>query len=275
MYNSSARKEIIPIDGNEYSEFGKPYTNFPQEFSQDAADCCLPGNFLNCPQVSQLGLCPSYMAQRCSNNWDDKCTTYINSIDDNQKLKDFVRDLASKKYCQLAPTSTCTKMCQPFDPISQSSPQVCQYVGRETLKDSNANIDIGYYFPVNISPDYMSNSCIQTCNVVHPSEIKSDDVAINACLKYGFCNDILTNICALSEKSQYTISHPGLNNFCKTKTKVPIPTSNNIKEKMGNIRKERLTHENGVGRWSGLIIFIIVIILLFAYQYFKKRKRSK
>lgn len=221
MYNSRARKEILSVEASEYSDFGKPYS----PIDNDPVDCCLPGSFMDCPKVADLGLCPSFMAQRCAKNWDKKCNMYADSLD-TVKQRDFIRSTAGKKYCQLSPDSSCSKMCQPFDPIAQDSPQVCQYVGNEVLKNSNDSVDIGWYYPVNISPDYMG-TCQQTCNVVNPSDIIPSDPVINNCLKYGYCNDILTNICQLAGDNNIKITHPELISFCNV---VTPPRAVTIKE---------------------------------------------
>ena len=279
MYSSSARKEIITKDSDEYSDFGKPYSST----NNDPVDCCLPGSFLNCPKVAELGLCPSLMAQRCAQNWDKKCELYANTLNDNIMLRDFIRDTASKKYCQLSSDSNCTKMCQPFDPIAQESPQVCSYVGNEVLKNTNDNIDIGWYLPVNMSPDYMS-PCQQTCNLLNPSTITTSDNVINSCLKYGFCNDILTNICQLSNDSNTKINHPGLSTYCnnlpKNSNKPIINQPVQVKEKLTQ-SPQRIRPQNNykykkkenIDHWYFILIILIALCLYMLWLKYKKNKR--
>lgn len=277
MYYSSARKEIVSKDADEYSDFGKPYSGYST--NNDPVDCCLPGSFLNCPKVAELGLCPSFMTQRCAQNWDEKCELYANTLNDNVKLRNFIRDTASKKYCQLSPDSNCAKMCQPFDPIAQESTQVCSYVGNEVLKDSNDSVDIGWYLPVNISPDYLS-TCQQTCNVLNPSNITLNDTVINSCLKYGFCNDILTNICQLSSNSNTQINHPGLSTYCNN---LPKPIVKPIVQPL-NPTKERLSYQapkprprkednQNVGYLLLIILTIVVLYLVLNQQCSKIGRR--
>lgn len=273
MSNTS---EIVSPDANEYSDFGKPYDMYPSV--SDPVDCCLPGSFLNCPQVANLGMCPNFMAQRCAAKWDDKCSLYANSIDDRVKFKDFLRDTAGKKYCQLSPDSTCSKMCQPFNPIDQSSAQVCSYVGNEVMKDANATIDIGLYKPVSISPDYMS-PCQQTCNLMNPKDITVDDQVINNCLQYGYCNDILTNICQLSKQGNIALQHPGLDTYCSnlkaTQTVAVSPSPSPAKERLSynTSRKEKL--EGGVDDTTKIILgvciaAIVILLLVLLYRKYKK-----
>lgn len=269
MYNNSARKEIVAKRANDYSEFGKSLT----PVDNDPVDCCLPGSFLDCPKVADLGMCPAFMAQRCAANWDEKCTTYANSLNDDIKLRDFMRDTAGSKYCQLSPDSNCTTMCQPFDPIAQDSPKVCKTVGSEVLKDANASIDIGWYYPVNISPDYMG-SCRQTCNKMNPRDIKEDDPVINTCLKYGYCNDILTNVCQLADNSGVTVNHPGLSTYCKNLRK---PAASSTKESLTYKaplprRREKFSSQSGNFGWA-LMLFVAIALLYWAYNRKGKSRR--
>lgn len=214
MYYSSSQKEIVTKEPDSYSDFGAPYKAYP--LISDPVDVCLPGSFLNPEKSSDLDLnsCPIYMSQRCSTLWDDKCSLYVNSLDDPMLLKNFLRATASKKFCHLTTDSTCKVLCQPFNPIAQDSPQICSNVGKDVLKNANDYIDIGYYIPVNMSPDYMSSSCSQTCDNISGSATDPSDVVITACLKYGFCNDILTGICQTSGGK--SIAHPGLQQYCSS-----------------------------------------------------------
>lgn len=271
MYYSSARKEIIPRDADEYSDYGLPDPSFAKS---DPVNSCLPGSFMDNPSVAELGLCPSFMAQRCAQKWDEKCDLYTNTIGDQVKLKNFIRDVTSRKYCQLSPDSNCSKMCQPFSPIDQTSPQVCSYVGSEVLKDANASIDIGWNYPVNISPDYMG-ICQQTCNLVNPSSIQADDKVINSCLKYGFCNDILINICKSAGNTQ--INHPGLASFCSVinpPVQSPAPVSQPVvKESLYNkpIYRREIRHHHDVIFKFIIVICVLIFICWVLYRCYKKK----
>ena len=281
MYYSSSQKEIVAKDPDSYSDFGAPYNSFP--LVSDPVDVCLPGSYLNPEKSSDLDYnnCPIYMSQRCSSTWDDKCNLYANSLDDPVLLKNFIRAVASKKFCHLNSDSTCKELCQPFNPIAQDSPQVCSNVGKDVLKNSNDNIDIGWYLPANMSPDYMSTSCNQTCDVVTSSSIDPSDVVVNACLKYGYCNDILTNMCQLSGNTP--ISHPGLKQYCDS-----VSVKESVKEGFSshklNAESERPgDHPFNVSKHPGngnfvihFLIFVLLCVLAWmGYKMYKKKSRSR
>lgn len=275
MYYSSSQKEIVTKDPDSYSDFGTPYSSFP--LISDPVDICLPGSYFNSEKSSDLRYnnCPILMSQRCATSWDDKCSLYADSLDDPVSLKNFIRATASVKFCHLTPDSTCKRLCQPFNPINQTSQLVCANVGKDTLKDSNDNIDIGWYLPVNMSPDYMGASCSQICDTVPGSSIEPSDIVIDACLKYGFCNDILTNVCQLS--SGTSISHPGLERFCSTVSKSSTPSSTQS-FKSGQSTKatpfQVSQKKKDTGRDFNIIIFlgIVFLFVIFWMMYNKKRK---
>lgn len=204
MYSS---EEMNVKNPNFYAEFGKE----PKVY--DPADCCLPDGFMNCPGVSQLGMCPNYMSQRCSVKWDEKCDSYLQSISDSPvELKKFNRDTLTKRFCTLSPDSNCKTSCQKFDPTAQSSASVCKYVGNEVLKNKNDQVDIGWTKPINISPDYMGG-CNFICNT--KSTVEPDDVVVNNNFKYGINNDILNHICDISVNSKIDIKNKQLDKYCR------------------------------------------------------------
>lgn len=265
MYYSSSQKEIVAKDPDTYSDFGAPYKSFP--LISDPVDVCLPGSFLNPEKSSDLDYnnCPILMSQRCSTGWDDKCDLYVNSLDDPVLLKNFLRATASKKFCHLTPDSTCKLLCQPFNPIAQDSPQVCANVGKDVLKDANDSIDIGWYLPVNMSPDYMGASCSQICDNIPGSSIDPSDIVVTACLKYGFCNDILTNVCQLSDEK--SISHPGLQRFCSSLTNKDM-SNNNSKSSVAVPFKVTQQKKYGV---NIIVVFLCIVFLcLVVWMIYKK-----
>ena len=268
MYNSS-QKEISMKRAVDYSDFGKPYNPI-----SDPVDSCLPGSFLDNPKVAELGLCPSFMAQRCAMGWDDKCTLYVNSLKDQVLQRDFFKDVAGRKYCQLSPDSNCSTMCEAFDPIAQDSVKVCKYVGSEQFSDANASVDIGWYQPVNISPVYMG-SCRQTCNKVNPKDITQDDPVINNCLKYGYCNDILTNICQLANNNNISIGHTGLSTYCSNlKLPSPIQPAQPTKENLTTYKRSYGKKKSYDGEFIFFGIFIVLVCIM-VWMWYKKNKKSK
>jgi len=198
------------------------------------------------------------MSQRCALNWDSKCDLYLDSIDQPAVMKNFLRDAVSKKYCRLSKSSECKTVCQPFNPIVQESPTICGNVGKETLKDINGKIDIGWNVPINMSPDYMSKSCTETCDVVTPSDIKADDMIINACLKYGYCDDYLNNIC-LSNKDK-TISHPGVTQFCGTDQK----PRESFKTTSVSNREPTIQHEGKEDIIAYILLGVLCLVIMYA-----------
>lgn len=222
---TSLSQDHLSIDGDQYSDFGLPL--FYSTEDVDPVDCCTVGSFLNCPTGFQLDSCTEYMPQRCASLWDDKCTLYVNSITEMDKAITFVRKMATKKYCHLSSTSSCVTKCEPFNPASQVSPSICQDYGNESLRDVNDAIDIGYYWPVNVSPDYMGK-CQQTCDTQDPSTLDSKtDHVLSLCLRSGYCQDIITNICQIASDKKTPITDINLLNFCNSVTASPstVPAS--------------------------------------------------
>lgn len=270
MYYSSSIKEIVPKDPDTYADFGQPYENFP--IVSDPVDVCLPGNYMNPEKSSDLDYnnCPIYMSQRCATNWDQKCDLYINSIDDPMLLKDFLRLSVSKKFCRLNPDSSCKVLCQPFNPIAQDSPLVCSNVGKDVLKNANDNIDIGWYLPVNMSPDYMSNSCSQTCNS-QGNKISQSDIVVNACLKYGFCNDILIDMC----KTPENIENTNLQRFCSNlPTLIPDDKSFSSSKTKKNPIKVSSTIKSKNNNKKIVYILILILVLVVVYMLYKKYNKK-
>src|SRR6266576_4298110 len=145
-------KEFQVSSPQEYSEFGKPLAQYPIDL--DPTSSCLSGSLWHNGELANLGQCAGFMSSKCSQNWDSGCDLYLSGLTDIDLLRDFLQQTASKKYCRLADNSKCSINCEPFNPIDQVSPQVCNYYGNDPLVDSNQTIDIGYYTPVNISPVY-------------------------------------------------------------------------------------------------------------------------
>jgi hypothetical protein len=278
MYYSASQKEIVGKDPDNYSDFGAPYKSFP--LVSDPVDVCLPGNYMNPERSSNLDLnnCPTYMSQRCAVTWDDKCALYLQSLDDPSQLKDFIHSVAKKKFCRLTPGSSCQTLCQPFNPIAQNSPILCSNVGKEVLKNAAASIDIGWYLPVNMSPDYMGESCNQTCDNL--KGIKKDDIIIDACLKYGFCNDILENVCHYSKGKP--ISHPGLKMFCASiPSPIPPPSNTARVNKTKSVKRSssrddgdddlpvRTVDSSGKNKMY-LLVALAIIVFVIMVIFFKK-----
>jgi hypothetical protein len=193
-----------------YGQFGKPFKGFKQD---DPVDACMPDRFLDAPWNYNLGNCKQYMAQRCSENWDNKCQIYVNNIDDVTVLKQFFESMANHRFCSLNEKSKCGLVCEPFNPINQTSPNVCNSMGIDAMVNSSQSIDTGMYNPVKLSPVYMGG-CMKNCNKIQPSDIKEDDHSINYCLQFGFCGETLGNICKMAEEKGETVNNSLLKQYC-------------------------------------------------------------
>lgn len=195
---------------SEYSTFGKPYSQYPQE---DAVNACMPDRLLSAPWDLNTGYCDLWMPQRCANKWDQKCDIYFKNIRDYGDMTKFIEGVADYKYCNLSPDSSCTISCEPLDPIQQSSPSLCTVHGIDPMMDTSGSVDTGLYSPIKISPTYIGK-CRKVCNKVKPSDIKSNDTAINNCLEHGICKQTLNNICTQANKTKSKLQHPLLQKYC-------------------------------------------------------------
>jgi hypothetical protein len=270
-------KPTITTDGSifkatDFATFGKPFTNNNPE--TDPGQCCLPGSFLNCPMVADLNACPKYMADKCASKWDNTCDLYVNNIETENKFQNFIRNVADKKFCRLADGSSCKKVCQSFNPITNdNSHQYCEYWGNEVLKNTRDSIDVGLNNTINISPDYMGK-CQKTCDLLKPDEITNNDYIVNTCLKFGFCNDILSSVCnTLTVPSE----NSALNGYCK-KFKAVANVNNNEKVEPSTSEKEKDDKNiiekviNGVVNGDIYIIGIIIIIIFVIFLLTSKKK---
>jgi hypothetical protein len=267
-----------------YGLFGKPFKGFAQE---DPVDACMPDRFLDAPWNYNLGNCKQLMAQRCSNNWDNKCQIYASNIDDVTVLKQFFESMANHRFCNLSDKSNCSVVCEPFNPIAQTSPNICNTMGVDAMVDISQSIDTGMYNPVKLSPVYMGG-CMKKCDKIEPSEITDDDYSINSCLQLGFCGETLTNICKIADEKGQTLQNSLLKQYCdikrrksqpqkqKTPEQQPQPKESEhpqlqTKTKTSNDNlddvKPNESYSNNIGVFS--VIFIITLLSIFMINYKK------
>lgn len=262
-----------------YALFGKPFKGFRQE---DPVDACMPDRFLDAPWNYNLGGCRQLMAQRCAQNWDNKCQLYVNNIDDVTVLKQFFESMANHRFCNLSDKSNCAVVCEAFNPINQSSPSVCNTMGIDAMVNASQSIDTGLYNPVKLSPVYMGG-CMKKCDKVEPSNIKENDHAINYCLQFGFCGETLSNICKVADEKGQTTQNPLLNQYCsikyrkklqsqpqtqveqppvKVETQPEVEAEKSEKSEKNPMSNEPLktndTYSNNIGVFS---VFIIVVLI--------------
>jgi hypothetical protein len=214
FFSSLIIKKTNPKMSSDYSTFGKPYSQYPQE---DPANACMPDRLLSAPWDLNTGYCDLWMPQRCANNWDKKCDIYYKNIRDFGNMVKFVEGMADQRFCNLAADSSCTIACEPLDPIQQSSPSLCTVHGIDPMMDTSGSIDTGLYSPLKISPTYMGK-CRRSCNKIKPENIKPNDIAINNCLEKGLCKDTLNNICVQAKQSKSKLQHPLLQKYCTLNT---------------------------------------------------------
>ncbi len=257
----SLNQEIHETKADEYSEFGKPYKAFP--LRDDIASSCLPGAMWHNGELADLGMCPGYMSQKCATNWDQTCDMYLQTLDDIDLTRDFLQQTASKKYCRLADNSNCSIKCQPFNPINQESEQVCSYYGNETLIDGNQTMDIGYYTPVNLSPDYFGK-CSLTCDVL--DNLKDDDPVINNCLATGLCGEQMSNICRVNKGK--VLNNIYLQTFCNIVNKENVTKDNKVSFSADNPTQPKNNNKKYI-----LTALCIIILLFLIYKMFATKKR--
>uniref|UniRef100_A0A6C0I6H0 Transmembrane protein n=1 Tax=viral metagenome TaxID=1070528 RepID=A0A6C0I6H0_9ZZZZ len=254
--------ENIKMASN-YGQFGKPYKGFRQE---DPVDACMPDRFLDAPWNYNLGNCKQFMAQRCSENWDNKCQVYVNNIDDVTELKQFFESMANHRFCNLNDQSKCGVVCEPFNPISQTSPKVCNTMGVDAMVNASQAIDTGLYNPVKLSPVYMGG-CMKKCDKIQPSEIKEDDYSINYCLQFGFCGETLGNICKIADGNGETIQNSLLQQYCNLKKNPKSPLQRSLNPEKKSLKSSQVDIEpiktnNTYTNNIGVISVIVVVVLL-------------
>ena len=251
-----------------YGQFGKPFKGFRQD---DPVDACMPDRFLDAPWNYNLGNCKQFMAQRCASNWDNKCQLYVNNIDDVTVLKQFFESMANHRFCSLNNNSKCGVVCEPFNPIDQTSPNVCNTMGVDAMVDVSQSIDTGMYNPVKLSPVYMGG-CMKNCDKIQPSDIKEDDYSINYCLQFGFCGETLGNICKVADEKGQTVQNSLLKQYCdirkkggkggKSSPQVQPPSHKNKVQQSLKSSHEPIKSNDSYTNNIGVISVIVVIILL-------------
>lgn len=190
-----------------YYDFG---LNEPVEKKYlDPVDSCLAGKLFKTdnPLRFQATLCNDYMSQRCAKNWDDKCQLFFEqSVGDSTKYdvknfgdKTFLEDVARNKYCTLDqndPNAKCYQICEPWNPIAQTSPEVCKTYGSVVYQDNSYLQDIAGDFPATAKLRTSSPIKISKCPVLCEgvNKIEKDDPVIKRCLENGQCQDVLQNL---------------------------------------------------------------------------------
>ena len=159
------------------------------EYSSDPADCCLEGG--NCSNFDK-GNCYELMVQRCARSWDSKCDVYLLRLDGSRDGNEFVRDVASKRYCRDKnnnKNSSCVTSCD-----NKGS---CSLVGDDSYKNPLKLYDISKNFSSlkdnEISP-LKTSHCKQVCDILNLSSLGDDDRVLNECLDRGSCGDVMMGL---------------------------------------------------------------------------------
>jgi hypothetical protein len=154
------------------------------EYSKDPVDCCLEGS--NCNSLNK-GDCYELMAQRCARDWDSKCDVYLLRLDGSRDGNEFVKNVASKRYCR-DKNSSCVTSCENGD---------CTLVGDDSYKNPVKLYDISKKFGSlkddEISP-LKASQCKQVCDVLNLSSFGDDDRVLNECLDRGSCGDVIMSL---------------------------------------------------------------------------------
>ena len=132
----------MPETTAEFKQYGEVAQLTSRE--ADPVVACLSSTKYNVdptnPLRYQIGLCETWMAQRCSRGWDKYCEVYLS----DQINKDFTGKAANKwlrealeaRFCRVdqnSPGSYCYEKCDMFDPIASQGAQVCRTFGDGVL----------------------------------------------------------------------------------------------------------------------------------------------
>jgi len=158
------------------------------EYSKDPADCCLEGG--SCTDFNN-GNCEEFMTQRCARNWDSKCDVYLLRLDGSRDGNEFIRNVASKRYCRDKnnnKNSSCVTSCENGS---------CSLVGDDSYKNPVKLYDISKNFGSlkddEISP-LKTSQCKQVCDILNLSSFGDDDRVLNECLDRGSCGDVIMGL---------------------------------------------------------------------------------
>jgi hypothetical protein len=258
MTSRQSDTELKVVEADNYSSFGLPIV----KSTSDERDVCLPGGFLDKYQLVQLDRCPLLMATKCAENFDEKCELYFSSLVNENEVKDFLGMTLRKKFCRLPDDSPCKMSCQKFDPIAETSSDICQPIGNEVLEDKNMFVDIGLAEAVSISP-YFMNRCQLQCDDKKASDIPSNDPLIKKCIDSGVGQDVLNEVCGTSKPED--IVNQDLRSFCQS-----IIPPQNEKESFGTV-EPRSERTNCVK----CFLFFLVVVLILVCLYFALKKILK
>ena len=222
-------------DDNEYVKYG---ANQPGSIGElDPVACAIndpvTGNstsMFTCagnPLRTKLGLATSFMAQRCSNQWDGYCTLYLQQelkADYTQKkAQQFIRELLMNMFCVSANVegSECYTRCEMYNPTSSSSFSICQDRGDVVFRTSEQleanSTDFNQSGKLNTAQPIRIASCPKVCDKITADKLTDDNVALNIALDNGIAMDLIQNLLQniISAKKQSLVTNSRLLNFMK------------------------------------------------------------
>lgn len=222
---------------NQYYKFGlnKPV---PLDVS-DPVDCCIGNKYMNCPQnplrYDNL-MCNNFMIQRCAKNWDSKCTQYLKESVQPYLPKNLnvlppdaiLEEIARTKYCMLDksdPNAKCVELCEPLNPVDQTSAQVCSIYGTEIFQDDSLLKDIAGDFPATAKLRNTSRVRIGECPIICTGvdKIQKDDPVIDMCLSTGKCADVMQQLADYANKNNIPVENEKFKNFMDYYTSLKKP----------------------------------------------------
>jgi len=216
----------MPETTAEFKEYGAVSQLSSRE--ADPVVACLASTKYNVdptnPLRYQIGLCESWMAQRCSRGWDKYCEVYLS----DQINKDFTGKAANKwlrealesRFCRVdqnSPGSYCYEKCDLFDPVASQGAQVCRTFGDVVYRDSNKlyNIDTNYNWSNTLTaPSPIKfKTCEKVCDVFTLADFDEDDRILNECLDRGIGTDILQNLAQNLVSNKVPVRNSRLRSF--------------------------------------------------------------
>lgn len=219
---------ILIMTTSDYATYGSPIALTKELI--DPVEQCVGNNFFTKtgrPGINQeIGLCQKFMGKRCAaNNWDVYCDYFLYTGETDtggfhHLNRKFLETAAKEKFCRAAteaPGAQCAMSCEPFDPTSQASPQVCSWVGTQNWMDTKAEYDLaGNYLQTQtlnpVSPTFM-NRCPLVCDAKGISEISEDDAIINKCIDHGACGDTLLELAYYITKNGIPVNNTKFKKF--------------------------------------------------------------
>jgi hypothetical protein len=212
---------------NQYYKFGINKPVAPNV--SDPVDCCIGNKYMNCPEnplrYDNL-MCNNFMIQRCAKNWDEKCSQYLSESMqpylpknlDSLPPAEILEEIARTKYCMLDksdPNAKCVELCEPLNPLDQTSASVCSIYGTEIYEDDSYLKDIAGDFPATAKLRNTSRVRIGKCPIICKGvdKIEENDPVINMCLTTGKCSDVMQQLAQYALKNNVPVKNEKFKKF--------------------------------------------------------------